>query len=43
MTNADYAQHRMGWFEMSCFTGDYVTGQVSAEYLAWVEATVATH
>jgi amidophosphoribosyltransferase len=25
--------------EMSCFTGDYVTGTVSAEYLAWVERT----
>jgi len=24
--------------EMSCFTGDYVTGTVSEEYLAWVEA-----
>jgi amidophosphoribosyltransferase len=23
--------------EMSCFTGDYVTGTVSAEYLRWVE------
>ena len=23
--------------EMSCFTGDYVTGSVSAEYLDWVE------
>jgi amidophosphoribosyltransferase len=25
--------------EMSCFTGDYVTGTVSDEYLAWVERT----
>ncbi|RKR76196.1 amidophosphoribosyltransferase [Frondihabitans australicus] len=25
--------------EMSCFTGDYVTGDVSPEYLSWVEAT----
>jgi amidophosphoribosyltransferase len=25
--------------EMSCFTGDYVTGTVTPEYLAWVEAT----
>ncbi|WP_150307635.1 amidophosphoribosyltransferase [Planctomonas psychrotolerans] len=25
--------------EMSCFTGDYVTGSVTPEYLAWVEAT----
>jgi amidophosphoribosyltransferase len=25
--------------EMSCFTGDYVTGSVSPEYLAWVERT----
>lgn len=25
--------------EMSCFTGEYVTGTVSAEYLAWVEKT----
>jgi len=25
--------------EMSCFTGDYVTGAVTPEYLAWVEAT----
>ncbi len=24
--------------EMSCFTGDYVTGTVGPEYLAWVEA-----
>jgi amidophosphoribosyltransferase len=25
--------------EMSCFTGEYVTGTVTDEYLAWVEAT----
>jgi amidophosphoribosyltransferase len=25
--------------EMSCFNGEYVTGTVSPEYLAWVEAT----
>ncbi len=25
--------------EMSCFTGDYVTGTVTEEYLAWVEAS----
>ena len=25
--------------EMSCFTGDYVTGTVSPEYLEWVERT----
>ena len=25
--------------EMSCFTGEYITGDVSPEYLAWVEAT----
>jgi amidophosphoribosyltransferase len=25
--------------EMSCFTGDYVTGTVTQEYLAWVERT----
>src|SRR5690554_3393029 len=25
--------------EMSCFTGDYVTGTVSEEYLRWVEQT----
>jgi amidophosphoribosyltransferase len=24
--------------EMSCFTGDYVTGSVTPEYLSWVEA-----
>jgi amidophosphoribosyltransferase len=24
--------------EMSCFTGDYITGTVTPEYLAWVEA-----
>jgi amidophosphoribosyltransferase len=24
--------------EMSCFTGDYITGNVTPEYLAWVEA-----
>ena len=23
--------------EMSCFTGDYITGTVTAEYLSWVE------
>jgi amidophosphoribosyltransferase len=23
--------------DMSCFTGEYVTGTVSAEYLDWVE------
>jgi amidophosphoribosyltransferase len=23
--------------DMSCFTGEYVTGTVSAEYLEWVE------
>ena len=23
--------------EMSCFTGDYVTGSVTPEYLSWVE------
>jgi amidophosphoribosyltransferase len=23
---------------MSCFTGDYITGAVTEEYLAWVEA-----
>jgi amidophosphoribosyltransferase len=23
--------------EMSCFTGDYVTGTVTPEYLDWVE------
>ena len=25
--------------EMSCFTGDYVTGNVTPEYLGWVEST----
>jgi amidophosphoribosyltransferase len=25
--------------EMSCFTGEYITGNVTDEYLAWVEAT----
>ena len=25
--------------EISCFTGDYVTGTVSPEYLSWVERT----
>jgi len=25
--------------DMSCFTGDYVTGTVTAEYLDWVERT----
>ena len=24
--------------EMSCFTGEYITGTVSEEYLSWVEA-----
>ncbi|WP_353987172.1 amidophosphoribosyltransferase [Ruicaihuangia caeni] len=28
--------------EMSCFTGDYVTGTVTDEYLAWVEANQAS-
>jgi amidophosphoribosyltransferase len=28
--------------EMSCFTGDYVTGTVSPEYLAWVESNQAS-
>jgi amidophosphoribosyltransferase len=28
--------------EMSCFTGDYVTGTVSSEYLAWVESNQAS-
>lgn len=28
--------------EMSCFTGDYVTGTVTPEYLAWVESTQAS-
>jgi amidophosphoribosyltransferase len=25
--------------DMSCFTGDYVTGTVTEEYLEWVEKT----
>jgi amidophosphoribosyltransferase len=25
--------------EMSCFTGDYITGTVTPEYLEWVERT----
>ena len=25
--------------EMSCFTGEYVTGTVTQEYLDWVERT----
>ncbi len=25
--------------DLSCFTGEYVTGTVSPEYLAWVERT----
>ena len=25
--------------ENSCFTGEYIAGDISAEYLAWVEAT----
>ena len=24
--------------EMSCFTGDYITGNVTDEYLAWLES-----
>ncbi|GHF22311.1 amidophosphoribosyltransferase [Pseudolysinimonas yzui] len=28
--------------EMSCFTGDYVTGTVTDEYLAWVESNQAS-
>jgi amidophosphoribosyltransferase len=27
----------IGGLEMSCFTGDYVTGTVTPEYLDWVE------
>jgi amidophosphoribosyltransferase len=30
---------RVSELEMSCFTGEYVTGYVNDEYLAWVEAT----
>jgi amidophosphoribosyltransferase len=30
---------RVRELEMSCFTGEYVTGYVNDEYLAWVEAT----
>ena len=30
---------RVTELEMSCFTGEYVTGYVNDEYLAWVEAT----
>jgi amidophosphoribosyltransferase len=29
----------IGGLEMSCFTGDYVTGTVTPEYLEWVERT----
>jgi amidophosphoribosyltransferase len=25
--------------DLSCFTGEYVTGTVTEEYLAWVERT----
>jgi amidophosphoribosyltransferase len=32
-------QSAISELEMSCFTGDYVTGTVTDEYLAWVEAT----
>jgi amidophosphoribosyltransferase len=28
--------------EMSCFTGDYITGTVTDEYLAWVESNQAS-
>ena len=28
--------------EMSCFTGEYVTGTVTPEYLAWVESNQAS-
>ena len=31
-----------GHAQIASFTGDYVTGTVTAEYLAWVEATVAS-
>jgi amidophosphoribosyltransferase len=27
---------------MSCFTGDYITGTVTDEYLAWVESNQAS-
>ncbi len=25
--------------EMSCFTGEYITGNVTPEYLSWLERT----
>jgi len=32
-------QSRVTRLEQSCFTGDYIAGNVNEEYLAWVEAT----
>ncbi|WP_053386801.1 amidophosphoribosyltransferase [Leucobacter japonicus] len=32
-------QDRVTSLEQSCFTGEYIAGNVDAEYLAWVEAT----
>ncbi|WP_336652769.1 MULTISPECIES: amidophosphoribosyltransferase [unclassified Leucobacter] len=32
-------QDRVTELEQSCFTGEYIAGNVDAEYLAWVEAT----
>ncbi|MGJ0205130.1 amidophosphoribosyltransferase [Leucobacter sp. gxy201] len=32
-------QTRVTELEQSCFTGEYIAGDIDAEYLAWVEAT----
>ena len=32
-------QTRITELEQSCFTGEYIAGDIDAEYLAWVEAT----
>ena len=39
MAAAIMAGSHLTALEMSCFTGEYVTGTVTEEYLSWVEAT----
>jgi amidophosphoribosyltransferase len=42
MKNAIIAGSNVTDLEMSCFTGEYVTGTVTPEYLAWVEKNQAS-
>jgi amidophosphoribosyltransferase len=37
MERAILAGSEVKELDMSCFTGEYVTGSVSSEYLQWVE------